>query len=157
MSHCPYLLHKFVINYLPVWLLFCVPRLFELPTALLEYLDLLQGVAVPLPSGLLHLWLWNIQYKGTDLLLLVNPIKTITPCAPLIVWKEDTSLPAMFNSLCGRMNQKKKIKRTFVIKVATMKITNGSHHVLNRHFSWWTKMNDTQRRAILSPWRRHCM
>jgi len=28
---------------------------------------------------------------------------------------------------------------------------------LNRHFSWWTKMNGTQRRAVLSPWRMHCM
>jgi len=33
-----------------------VPPLFELPTALLEYLNLLQGVAVPLPSGLLDLY-----------------------------------------------------------------------------------------------------
>jgi len=28
---------------------------------------------------------------------------------------------------------------------------------LNWHFSWWTKMNGTQRRAVVSPWRMHCM
>jgi len=54
------------------------------------------------------------------------------------------------------------LKRTFVIKVATMKITDDLMQAitclpLNRHFSWWTKMNGTQRRAMLSPWRAHCM
>jgi len=45
MCHCPYLLHKFV-------LLFDVPHLFELPTALLEYLNLLQGgCSPPAPQG----------------------------------------------------------------------------------------------------------
>jgi len=28
---------------------------------------------------------------------------------------------------------------------------------LNRHFSLWTKMNGAQRRAVVSPWRMHCM
>jgi len=27
----------------------------------------------------------------------------------------------------------------------------------NQHFSWWAKMNETQRRALLSPWRVHFM
>jgi len=27
----------------------------------------------------------------------------------------------------------------------------------NLHFSWWTKMNGTQRRGVVSPWRMHCM
>jgi len=27
----------------------------------------------------------------------------------------------------------------------------------NQHFSWWTKMNGTQRRAVVSPWRMHCV
>jgi len=45
MSHCPCLLHKFVINYLFVYILCACMPLFKLPTALLEYLDLLQGAA----------------------------------------------------------------------------------------------------------------
>jgi len=54
------------------------------------------------------------------------------------------------------------LKRIFVIKVATMKITDDLMEAItclpqNRHFSWWTKMNGTQRRAMLSPWRMHCM
>jgi len=51
-----------------------VPRLFELLTALLEYLDLLQGAAAPPALQLLYLYEndWNIQYSGTALLLLVN-------------------------------------------------------------------------------------
>jgi len=39
LSHCPYLLHHKLL----FWLLFCMPCLFELPTALLEYLDFLWG------------------------------------------------------------------------------------------------------------------
>jgi len=43
MFHCPYLLHKFIINYLFDYFSVCGPCLFELLTALLEYLNLLQG------------------------------------------------------------------------------------------------------------------
>ena len=49
-------------------------------------------------------------------------------------------------------------KSTSAIRVATMKNTNdfrfeGGHHVLlpNRHFSLSVKMNDTQRRTLVSP------
>ena len=55
------------------------------------------------------------------------------------------------------------LKSTSAIKIATIKIqtfsvTKGSHHVLlpNQHFSS-TKMNGTQRRALVSPWRIHCL
>jgi len=27
----------------------------------------------------------------------------------------------------------------------------------NWHFSWWAKINGTQRRALVSPWRMHCI
>ena len=53
-------------------------------------------------------------------------------------------------------------KSTFAIKVTTMKIrtisiTKGSHHVLppNWHFSLSAKMNGTQGRTLVSPWRMH--
>jgi len=155
-----------ICHKLPVWILFCVPCLFELLTALLEYLNLLR-VAVPLPSGLLHLYdcdyeIYNIVHS---LIIAGEPIQlnnhTTCPTYVFIVWKEDASLPAMFNPLCSSTNQQL-FKRTFAIKVATMKITDDLMEVitclpLNRHFLWWTKMNGTQRRAMLSPWRTHCM
>jgi len=55
-------------------------------------------------------------------------------------------------------------KSTSAIEVATMKNTNvtsimkGSHHVQqpNQHFSLSAKMNGTQRRTPISPWRMHC-
>jgi len=57
------------------------------------------------------LWLWNIQYSSTALLLLVNPFilhrsnHTARPTYIFIVRKEDASLPAMFNPLFGSTNQ----------------------------------------------------
>jgi len=144
-----------------------VPCLFELPTALLEYLDLLQGCCSPPAFRVatpIWLWLWNIQYSGTALLLLVNPFilhqnnYIVCPTYVFIVWKEDALLPTHYAAV--RINNC--LKRTFVIKVATMKITDELMEAitclpLNWQFSWWTKMNGTQRRAVLSPQRTHCM
>jgi len=116
MFHCPYLLHKSTCL-----TVFSVPRLFQLPTALLEYLDLLRGgapafqVAIPI-----WLWSWNMH---TALLLLMNPI---APPAPLTFYHLKrrcfVTSYCMFNLLCSTMNQQLFIKRTFVIKVVTMKI-----------------------------------
>jgi len=69
-------------------------------------------------------------YSGTALLLLVNPCllhrnnRTARPTYIFIVY---TLLPAMFNPLCSSTNQQL-FKRTFVIKVATMKITDDFHN-----------------------------
>jgi len=63
MSHGPYLLHKFIINYFFDYSM-C---LFELPTAVLEYLDLLQGYTGPLPPGVttpMIFIMFEIQYSG---------------------------------------------------------------------------------------------
>jgi len=54
------------------------------------------------------------------------------------------------------------LKRTFVIKVPTMKIMDDLMEAItclpqNRHFSRWKKMKGTQRRAVISPWRMDCM
>jgi len=144
-----------------------VPHLFKLLTALLEYLDLLQRGCSPLSLRVatpIWLWLWNIQYSSKALLLQVNPFIlhrnncTACPTYVFIVWKEDASLSTCYATV--RINYC--LKRTFVIKVATMKITDNLMEAitclpLNWHFSWWTKMNGTQRWAVLSPWRMHCM
>jgi len=161
MFHCPYLLHKFVINYF----FDCVPRLFELLTALLEYLNLLQRGCSPL--ALPHdcdYEIYNIAaqpyYCWWTHSWFILHRNNRTVCL-FIVWEEDTSLPAMFNLLCSSTNQLL-FKRTFVIKVPTLKITDNLIEAimclpLNWHLPWWTKMNGTQRRAVLSPWRMHCM
>jgi len=51
---------------------------------------------------------------------------TARPTYVFIVWKEDASLPAMFNCLCSStaVQINNCLKRTFVINVATMKITD---------------------------------
>ena len=43
-------------------------------------------------------------------------------------------------------------------KIRTISITKGSHHVLppNWHFSLSAKINGTQRRTLVSPWRMNC-
>jgi len=119
----------------------------------------------PLPvTTLMILVMIEIQYSSTALLLpLVNPCilhwnnRTACPTYLFIVWKKDTSLPAMFNPL--QINNC--LKRTFapLWKLWKISITNGSHHVptQNLRFSWWAKMNGTQRRTLVSPWRMHCM
>jgi len=57
MSHCPYLLHKFVINYLFDHSVFCVPRLFKLPDCSIRVSRSFTGGGLQsLPSGLLHLY-----------------------------------------------------------------------------------------------------
>jgi len=55
-----------------------VPRLFELLTALLEYLNILQGVVVPLPFGLLHLY--DCDYEINDIVFI--PGWMDCPCLP---------------------------------------------------------------------------
>ena len=45
-----------------------------------------------------------------------------------------------------------------LLKIRMISVTKGSHHVLspNRHFLLSAKMNGTQRRTLVSPWRMHC-
>jgi len=105
-----------------------------------------------------------MQYNGTAILLLVNPIETIAPHAPFMYLSSEKK--AFCYQLCSTHYSAERINNwTFVIKVATIKITDNKKKLmeattclpLNWHFSWWTKINGTQRRAVLSPWRRYCM
>jgi len=72
---------------------------------------------------------------------------------------------SMFNPLRSSTNQKlfKKnfcnLSGHYIWKLRTISITNGSHHVPITKLTllWWTKMNGTQRRAVVSPRRMHCM
>jgi len=63
-----------------------VPRLFELPTALLEYLDLLWGVAVPCSPGCYTYMMVIMKYtiQQHSLIIAGEPcIEAIAPRAPL--------------------------------------------------------------------------
>jgi len=133
-----------------------VPRLFELPTALLEYINLLQGDCPPPPPfGLLHLH--NYVIKMIEIYTAAQPYYSWwthaystskqshrAPLLRIYRLKEDASLPAMFNLLFS-------FKKNFC--------NQRSHYgrfpyqmeaiTCNRHFFWWTKMNGTQRRAMI--------
>jgi len=111
---------------------------------------------------LLWLVIIEIQYSGTNLLLLVNPRiphwnnGTVHPAYVFIIWKGDALLPAT------TVRIKNCLKRTSEIKVATMKITDDLMEAImclpqNQHFLWRAKMNRTLRSALVSPWRMHCM
>jgi len=161
--HCTYLLYKFVLfDYYSLCLVtdcsIRVSRSFTggcSPPAL--------RVATPI-----WLWLWNIQYSGTALLLLVNPFilhrNNRTACPTYVFLSSEKKMlryqPCSTHYAAVRINNC--LKTTFVIKVATMKIMDDLMEAitclpLNWHFSWWTKMNGTQRRDVLSPWRTHCI
>jgi len=132
-----------------------VSCLFELPTALLEYLDLLQGGCSPPAlrvAAPIWLWLWNIQYS---LIITGEPIHIASkqlhacPTYVFIICKEDASLPVMFNPLCSSMNQQL-FKKNFCNQSShyeNCRRFNGSHHVsttkstlfmVNKN-EWYTK------------------
>jgi len=114
----------------------------------------------------------EIQYSGTALLLLVNPrirttLKSGVPVTCINYHLKRRRFVASY--LCSThytgVQINNCLKLTSAIKVAPLKIiqlisvTNGSHQCLpqNRHFSQWGKVNGTQRRVLVSPWRMHCM
>jgi len=163
MFHCPYLLYK-IRHKLLVWPLFCVPRVTDCSIRVSR--SFTEGLQSPCPPSCYtcdyeiyniatqpyYFW-WTHSYC----IEIIAP----RPTYVFIVWKEDASLLAMFNLLCSSTNQLR-FKRIFVIKVATMKITDDLMEAITClslywHFSWWKKMNGTQRRAVISPWRTHCM
>jgi len=86
---------------------------------------------------------------------------TACPTYVFIVWKEDVSLPAMFNLLCSSTNQQL-FKKNFCNQSSHYKNYGriiGSHNVPTTKLTlfvvnkdeWYTK------EAMLSPWRTHCM
>jgi len=90
-----------------------------------------------------------------------RPAGTTCPTYIFIIWKEDASLPAMFNPLCSSTNQHL-LKKNLCNQSSHYENYgqfNGSHHVPTTKLtlSWWTKMNGIQRRVMVSPWRMHCM
>jgi len=134
MFHCPYLLHKFVINFLFDH--------YSVSTALLEYPDLLQGVAVPLPSGLQHLY--DCDYEIYN--IVVQPyycysycIETIALCTPFtyLLSEKKTLRYQLCSTRYAAVRINNCLKRTFVIKVATMDDLMEAIMCLslNRHFS----------------------
>jgi len=107
-------------------IILCASSRLELLTALLEYLDLLQGVAVPLPSRLLHLC--DCDYELYNIMGLANPIAPHTPLTYLL--SEKKMLCYQLCS-CSRMNQLL-FKKNFCNQSSHYENYgwfNGSHHV----------------------------
>jgi len=52
-----------------------------------------------------------------------------------------------------------KVLNLGIRKLQTISVWNWSHHVptTNQHLSWEAKMNETQRKTLVSPWRMYCM
>jgi len=87
---------------------------------------------------------------------------TIVPHAPTIVRNWSVHCPplsAMFNSLHSSTNQEKHLcnQGSHHEKYRQFSLHKGSYHVQtsNQHFSLLAKMNGTQRRMLVSPWRIH--
>jgi len=74
----------------------------------------------------------------------VYHIKTITP-RPLY-----QLLPKM--RICSTCYTVEKINRQFPLWMEAIMCLPQ-----NQHFLWWAKKNGTQRRALVCPWRMHCM
>jgi len=89
---------------------------------------------------------------------------THNPVISIIIWEEEILLPAMVNLLYSSMNQQL-FEKNFCNQ--SSRYENYGQFPLqmeaimclpqNQHFLQWTKMNGTQRRALVSPWRMHCM
>jgi len=106
MSHCPYLLHKFVINYF-----------FDYSVCFIQVTDCSIGVSwffagAPLfptwVATLMILIMIEMQYSGTTLLLLVNHaycIETIIPHVPLIYLPSEKKTLRCQLPLCSSTNQ----------------------------------------------------
>ena len=105
--------------------------------------------------------------KSMSVIKVITARNTIVPCAPQLSSETEVSI-ALLCQLCltcyTAVRIKKCLKSTSVLKVATMKnvddfsLRKGSHHVQppNQRFSLSAKMNGTQRRTLVSPWRMHC-
>jgi len=122
------------------------------------------GLQPPIPSELLCLWFWlwlkyNIAAQSYYCWWThAYCIETIAPLAPFTYLSSQkktlhcqlcsTRYAAVWINNC--------LKRTFApIWKSWMEAITCLPQ--NRHFSWWTKMNGTQRRTLVSPWRMHCM
>jgi len=117
-----------------------VPHLFKLPTALLEYLDLLQGGCSPLPSGLLHLYdcdyeIYNIvaqfYYYWWAHSYCIETITTHTPLTYLSSEKKTLHYQLCSTPLCSSTIQQL-FKKNFYNQNSHCENYgwfNGSHHV----------------------------
>ena len=111
-------------------------------------------------------WIKNCS-KSMSVIKVATARNTIVPRGPHLSSETEVSI-ALLYQLCSTcytvVRIKKCLKSTSVLKVATMKNTydfslrKGSHQVQppNQRFSLSAKMNGTQRRTLVSPWRIHC-
>jgi len=82
-------------------------------------------------------------------------IRTMALCTPaisIIIWKEDTSFPAMFNPLYSSINQQL-VKKNFCNQSRKLhSVRNGSHHMPTTKSTHFVISKDEWE----STWRMHC-
>jgi len=113
---------------------------------------------------LLHAPEWNPEaWIHHWKLLLVNPYITMAPCTSLMylssemktlhcqLWSTHYTAVQIKINFCNKSSHYENYRRS------PLEIEAITCLPQNRHFSWWAKMNGTQRRALVSPWRIHCM
>ena len=108
------------------------------------------------------IWIKNFS-KSTPVIKVAAVKNTIMLYIPFIVWNRSIhcpSLSATFNSLHSSTNQElfeKYLCNWGSHYISVTQRRKGSHYVQppNQHFSLSAKMNGTERRALVSPWRMH--
>jgi len=102
--------------------------------------------------------------KITSVIKVATVKNTMMLCTPVIVWNWSIhflSLSAIVNSLHSSTNQELFEKHLCNLgsHFVRFPVCKGSHHVQppSQHFSLSAKINGTQRRTMVSPWRIHWM
>jgi len=103
------------------------------------------------------------EYYYTYLLLLVKARQnngTMCPTYIFIIWRHFVARyvqPVIQQYECFKKNFRNQCSRYENYGRFLLGIEAITCLPQNRHFLWWAKMNGTQRRALISPWRMHCM
>jgi len=163
MSHCPYLFHKFVINYF-----------FDYSVCYIQVTNcsirVSRSFIGPSPLQLLYqLWLkYNIAIKPYYYWWThAYCIETMTLHAPLTYLSSEkkTLRCQLYSTHYAAVRINNCSKRTSANQSSHYenygRFPSWMEAIMclpqNWHFSWRAKMNETQRRVLVSPWRMYCM
>jgi len=150
MSHCPYLLHKFIINYLFDYHSVCLVYSSYVPTALSIFYR--GDCSTPALRVATPIWLWLL--KMIEIYnIAAQPYYWWWTHAYSTTLKQSHHMPHLHIYCLKRRS----FVASYVQPITQQYESTTTCLPQNRHFLWWTKMNGTQSRAVVSPWRIHCM
>jgi len=163
MFHCPYLLHKFIINYLFDYYSVCL-QVTDCSISVSQ--SFTRGCSPPAPPDcytymimiIKMIEMYNIAaqpYNCWWTLHTASKQSHHMAHLHIFIWKEDASLPAHHAAVW--INNC--LKRTFVIKVVTTDNFRNKWKPSRAidTFRGEQRWNGRQRWAVVSPWRMHCM